>query len=118
MDTDLIWYSGGEVDLSSGIIRHLGIRCKDGNLEPLLKNTDYITGCCIFTHNTNIKKLKGFDDTFNMYCEDVDLSLRALNLGIQCVYAPKAIMWHEVSNSFSSEFSINKITLNSLSKKE
>jgi len=110
MNSDLIWYSGGEVNLPSGIIRHTGIRQKNNQSDILFKNTDYITGCCIFTHNTNIKKLNGFDDTFNMYCEDVDLSLRALKLGIQCIYTPKAVLWHEVSNSFSSEFSMNKIS--------
>ena len=30
------------------------------NINPL--ETDYITGCCIFTHNKNIEKLNGFKE--------------------------------------------------------
>ena len=37
-----------------------------------------------------------------MYCEDVDLSLRALKEEMRCIYVPKAILWHKVSNSFNS----------------
>ena len=98
---ELIWYSGGEINLPYGIIRHIGMREKDQCDISSSTLTDYITGCCIFTHNSNIKKLNGFDELFNMYCEDVDFSLRATSLGIRCIYVPKAILWHKVSNSFT-----------------
>ncbi len=112
---ELIWYSGAELDFNKGIIKHIGIREKDNiNLESIV-STDYVTGCCIFTHNSNIQALNGFDESFNMYCEDVDFSLRATSLGIKCKYVPKAILWHKVSSSFNNEFSINKILLKSSS---
>ena len=110
MDDKSIWYSGGEVDLSLGILRHKGIRGKDFDSDSL-EDTGYITGCCMFTHKSNINKLGGFDESFNMYCEDVDLSLRALSEDIRCIYVPQASIWHEVSNSFGSEFNVNKISL-------
>ena len=109
-DEKKIWYAGGKVNLPFGTIKHVGIRKEDdANSSPV--STDYITGCCIFTHNSNIDKLNGFDELFNMYCEDVDLSLRARSLGMQCLYIPKAVVWHKVSNSFKSEISKNKILL-------
>ena len=43
--------------------------------KPL--QTDYITGCCLFTSMEVINQLNGFDERFNMYGEDVDLCLRA-----------------------------------------
>jgi len=106
---ELIWYSGAKVNLNKGLIKHIGIRKSDNNNSSLVISTDYVTGCCIFTHNSNIKLLNGFDESFNMYFEDVDLSLRATALGIQCKYVPKAILWHKVSHSFNNKFSINKI---------
>ena len=111
MNTNLIWYAGAQVDLEAGIIKHIGIRQRDSQKGVSLEDTGYITGCCIFTHNSNIKRLNGFDEIFNMYCEDVDLSLRALKSKIRCIYVPEAILWHEVSSSFNSEFSINKMLL-------
>ncbi len=107
----MIWYGGGEINLPLGIIRHIGIRDTDDDTKLFALSTDYITGCCIFTHNSNINKLNGFDEMFNMYCEDVDLSLRAIALGMECIYVPKAIVWHKVSNSFKNEFSKDKILL-------
>ena len=106
-----IWYSGGEVNLPFGKIKHIGIRQENKDDDSLPIPTDYITGCCIFTHNSNIDKLNGFDEIFNMYCEDVDLSLRAVSSGIQCIYVPKAVLWHKVSNSFKNEVSKDKILL-------
>ena len=112
MDNEkLIWYSGGRVNLPYGIIEHPGIRDKDNSMDSNPSETDYITGCCIFTHNQNIERLNGFDEIFNMYCEDVDFSLRASKLDIKCIYVPKAVLWHKVSHSFNSEFSKEKILL-------
>ena len=107
----IIWYAGGKINFIKGIIKHIGIRKKDNQKYNNISKTDYITGCCMFTHSNNMKELNGFDERFNMYCEDVDLSLRALSLNIKCIYVPKAILWHKVSHSFKSEFSKKKFLL-------
>ena len=108
---NLIWYRGGKINLPLGIIRHIGIRKEDSSVDTSVIPTDYITGCCIFTHNSNIAKLNGFDERFTMYCEDVDFSLRGSSLGIRCMYVPSAQIWHKVSHSFKNEFSKSKILL-------
>ena len=69
--------------------------------------TDYITGCCLFI-SKNYLKLNGFDEKFNMYGEDVDLSIRAQNLGIDCYYISNARLWHYVSASYGGNFSLTK----------
>ncbi|MCC7371689.1 MAG: glycosyltransferase family 2 protein [Chloroflexi bacterium] len=38
-----------------------------------------------------------FEDSFFMYCEDVDLSFRSQLLGYRCVYVPTAIVYHMLS---------------------
>jgi GT2 family glycosyltransferase len=40
-----------------------------------------------------------FDERFFMYCEDVDLALRAQYAGFRCVYAPRAVVRHRLSAS-------------------
>ena len=38
-----------------------------------------------------------FDDSFFMYCEDVDLAFRSQLLGYRCVFAPRAVVYHMLS---------------------
>ncbi len=38
-----------------------------------------------------------FDETFGSYCEDVDLNWRARLAGFDCAYAPRAIVYHQLS---------------------
>ena len=37
-----------------------------------------------------------FDESFFMYCEDVDLAFRAQLLGYRCIYVPTAIVYHRL----------------------
>ena len=71
--------------------------------------TDYITGCCMFMHSSIYKRLNGFDEKYFMYNEDVDFCLRARKLGNKCIFSPKAIVYHAVSNSFRGRVYIKKI---------
>ena len=72
--------------------------------------TDYVTGCCLFTTMEIINQLNGFDERFNMFGEDVDLCLRANKVGIRCYYWPKAKLWHHVSASLGGRFTIKKLS--------
>jgi len=103
---DKIWYAGGEVDLNRGLIKHIGIRKEDLELNDCI--TDYVTGCCMFFHSSMIKKLGGFDSRFNMYMEDVDLCLRAKQKGLNCYFLKKPTLYHKVSGSVSLNSKIFK----------
>ena len=105
---ETIWYAGGKVNLNLGWISHKGIRNLDSEDYSITMETDYVTGCCIFTSMQVINQLDGFDERFNMYGEDVDLCLRAKKVGIQCYYWPKAKLWHKVSSSIGGQYSIRK----------
>ncbi len=110
----LLWYGGGRVDLSKGIISHIGIRKNHNEFNSRLE-TDYVTGCCMIIHKDNYLKLNGFDESFFMYNEDVDLCLRAKKIGVNCLYIPSAIVYHKVSLSTGGNYSIKKIFLKSKS---
>ena len=106
---EIIWYAGGKVNLRWGRIYHRGIRKMDSEKYSFPITTDYITGCCLFIAWEKMQQLRGFDDQFHMFGEDVDLCLRAKKEGIQCYYWPEAKLWHHVSGSINGAFSIGKL---------
>ena len=108
MDINKIWYAGGLVNMWKGTIDHIGIRNFDAPRYSFMMETDYATGCCLCISYADFKKLNYFDTTFNMYCEDVDLSIRAKKMNRKIVYSPKSIILHSVSQSFG-ENSLKKI---------
>jgi len=108
MDINKIWYAGGIVNMWKGKIDHIGIRNFDGPRYSFMMETDYATGCCLCINSADFKKLDYFDTMFNMYCEDVDLSIRAKRMNRKIVYSPKSIILHSVSQSLG-ENSFKKI---------
>jgi len=107
---NLIWYAGGNVNLKRAKISHRGIRQNDSAEFSKPLQTDYITGCCLFTSMEVINQLNGFDERFNMYGEDVELCLRAKKEGINCYYWPDAKLFHHVSASLGGAFSLKKLS--------
>ena len=96
---DRIWYAGGSVSRLAKIARHQGIREKAVGrwLEPC--DTGYLTGCCIMGKAEFWRTTGGFDTDFELYAEDVDLSLRARALGWRLRYEPAALLYHRVGFS-------------------
>jgi len=105
-----IWYAGGNMNLKYAKISHRGIRQNDSAEFSKPLQTDYITGCCLFTSMEVINQLNGFDERFNMYGEDVDLCLRAKKEEINCYYWPDAKLYHHVSASLGGAFSMKKLS--------
>lgn len=56
--------------------------------------TSWCSGACLLINATSFKYLDGFDEIFQMYVEDVDLSWRALNHGFNLLYEPLANVVH------------------------
>ena len=101
-----IWYAGGNINLWLGKISHIGIREFDGPKYSFKTKTDYATGCCFCIKYDDFRKLN-FDNDFSMYCEDVDLSLRARTMNRFILYVPDSVILHDVSQSLG-EHSFNK----------
>ena len=91
-----------------GRIAHRGIRRYDNNSFSKDIITDYISGCCLLISWDNINKLNGFDSRFNMYGEDVDLCIRAKNIGSKCMVIASSNIWHKVSGSIGGNWSWKK----------
>jgi len=105
---DYIWFGGGKVNLWAGWIRHLGIRQKDSMQFSFDRNVDYATGCCVCMRTVDFESIGMFDESFLMYGEDVDLSLRFRKQGGQILFVPESKIWHKVSSSIGTQFSIRK----------
>ena len=96
---DTLWYAGGVVTLSTGLIRHVGLRQKDAPQFDRTGVTGYATGCCFAMRCRDFEEAGGFDEGFRMYAEDVDLSLRIRSRGMSINYVPSSRVWHKVSAS-------------------
>ncbi len=93
---DIIWFGGGYYNKWTGTTKHKNIYSpqylKDTNID-----NDYLTGCALFIPRHTIEKLKGFNNSFFAYSEDVDLSLRLKEIHGELIYEPKSVIWHKVS---------------------
>ncbi len=98
---DTLWYAGGVVTLSTGLIRHIGLRKKDAPQFNCPAITGYATGCCFAMRCRDFEEAGGFDEGFRMYAEDVDLSLRIRSRGMTVNYVPSSRVWHKVSASLT-----------------
>ena len=104
-----IWYAGGKVNLPIGQLAHVGLRHENRGQFSEICQTGFVTGCCILASLQTINKLGGFDNVFNMYAEDVDLCLRAKEVGIFSFFVPQAKVYHKISASTGGEFSLRKL---------
>jgi len=81
------WMSGRNVDFASSIVSGNGMPFfAGGRWSPPLgaalsahrgEQTDWISGCALVARTRAFAVLNGFDPQFFLYCEDVDLCLRA-----------------------------------------
>jgi GT2 family glycosyltransferase len=94
---DVIWYSGGEISTWTGTFSHTGIREKDRGQFSTAHDTDYATGCCLLATREVVKTIGLLDESYSMYTEDADWSMRARKAGFRIVFEPEAKMWHRIS---------------------
>jgi len=104
-----IWYAGGLVNLWTGLFAHRGIREYDDGGYGLVEDTGYVTGCAMMISRECAERVGFLDESYGMYSEDLDYSLRARAAGYSLLFVPKARMWHKVSVSIGGEFSFAKL---------
>ena len=96
---EIIWYAGGNINKTLGKTVHVGEnKLDDGSYEER-KYVNFATGCCIMMPKVVVEKVGLWDESYFMYWEDVDYSLRLATAGIKILYVPKAKLWHKVSAS-------------------
>lgn len=104
-EPDRIWYAGGRIEYWKGWISHIGIRERDAGQHDTPRDVGYITGCCMLVKRTVIEKIGKLDESFFIYGEDADWSIRAARAGFRLRYVPSSKVWHKVSSSSGGNLS-------------
>jgi len=99
---NVFWYAGGSVDFANVFTRHRGIDEVDHGQYDSVEEVDFATGCCVLIKREVLEKVGLFDDTFFLYFEDGDLSMRVKKAGYKILYVPSAILWHINAGSSGS----------------
>lgn len=94
--------NAGHKMLNTGEILPIGHAEPIEQYETSFENLGSCAGATLY-EAAMLRKIGIFDDYFDTGYEDAELGLRAVVTGYKCVFAPKAIVWHKVSQS------INKI---------
>lgn len=74
-----------------------------------IEAVDWVSGACLLIRKDLFNKLKGFDEQFFMYVEDMDLCFRAKNAGFLTYFYPEAKIIHEEHGSSNREFAVTNI---------
>lgn len=89
-----IWFAGGTINWNRMRTNHL---YKIQSDEPY--PTEYISGCAMFVKKDVFQKIGLFDESFFLYYEDSDFSVRAKRAGFDLLMVPAAHIQHlEQSN--------------------
>lgn len=101
-EPDTVWYGGGHFD-AFGIPRHDHFKESRSSVDDEPKQVDFATGCCMFIPKTVYERVGGFDESYFLYWEDADLSLRFAQNDVSILFCPQAVLWHKVSVSTGGE---------------
>jgi GT2 family glycosyltransferase len=66
--------------------------------DPFTFDTPWVSGACLAIPRLAYEEVGTFDESFFMYCEDVDYAWRAKSSGFALKMCPRAVFMHAVSN--------------------
>jgi len=69
----------------------------NGSAEPVA--VEAVSGACLMIKRELFERLKGFDDRYFMYSEDIDLAFKCGQAGFKCYHVPAAIIIHHGGGS-------------------
>jgi len=95
----VLWYAGGIIDWNNMLAFHRGVDEVDHGQYDREEETDFITGCSFFMRTSMMEKIGPLDESYFMYMEDLDFSLRIHKAGLKTVYNPTSIVWHKNASS-------------------
>lgn len=98
----VIWFAGGSIDWEHLVGFHRGVDELDrdqfaSGYNPL--ESQFATGCCLLIKREVIETIGYMDESFFLYWEDVDYSLRARKAGFKISLVPDSIIWHKNAGS-------------------
>jgi len=103
--SDLIWAAGGQVNLLTGVTKHLFGGKKSASVPQREYQADYLPFCAVLIKSEVFRKIGFIDPDYFLLFEDTDFCLRAKRAGFKLLVVPSAIIWHRVSSSFKGTHS-------------
>ena len=70
---------------------------------PVEGPTGWLSGSCLLLRRTAFEAVAGFDPSYFMYCEDIDICRRLADAGWASVYVPAAVVTHTGGHATSRE---------------
>lgn len=95
----VFWYAGGSIDWAHATAHHRGVDEVDTGQYDRLEETGFITGCLVCYDIAALEKVGEWDESYFLYYEDADFSVRAQRTGIKLYYDPSIIIWHKNAQS-------------------
>jgi GT2 family glycosyltransferase len=108
-DPERVWYGGGGFNRITGVPVHRNIRRLEGTFDDRPSETGWVTGCALMARREVFEQAGLLDPSYRIYCEDVDLCLRAAEAGWIIRYQPTARVWHKVSSSSGGGMTLLKL---------
>jgi N-acetylglucosaminyl-diphospho-decaprenol L-rhamnosyltransferase len=99
--TGRIVFQGTELLLANGQMRGLGR--KPARPDPNERALLWLTGACIAMSVDLFRRIGGYDESYFLYWEDVELSYRAAKLGARLVVRDDLLAVHDEGGTQSSE---------------
>jgi len=90
----VLWYAGGLVDWNNMFASHRGVDEVDHGQYDKVEEAPFITGCSFVVRSNVIRKIGVLDDSYYLYLEDLDWSIRIQRAGYKTMYAPSSKLWH------------------------
>jgi hypothetical protein len=104
-----IWFAGGLLSMWTGTMKHIGIREVDSGQYDAVREIGYASGCCILVRAELVRKIGMLDESYHMYTEDADWSMRTQRAGYSILFEPAARVWHKLSVSVGGHLSWYKL---------
>ncbi|SMC22443.1 Glycosyltransferase, GT2 family [Desulfacinum hydrothermale DSM 13146] len=73
------------------------------------REVEAVTGACLLISKDLFEKLGGFDQSYYMYFEDIDLNLKVRCLGRKIIYCPESTVIHFEGKSSPDQSEINRL---------
>lgn len=112
-NTDKIWWAGSEIYRHREILSFHTTKIGEHKnkeqtyIKPISDTltTDWVPACALFIKQATLNKIGLLDESFFMYGEDVDWSLRAAKSNYKLVHFTTTTVYHDVAIKETREFS-------------
>jgi GT2 family glycosyltransferase len=104
---DVIYSTGGSVNLWTGVARQIGRGQRDRGQFERPAQRDYADGLCMLMPAESLATVGLLDEEYFAYWEETDWCIRAAEKGLRCYYVPEARVWHKAERSQQASNAFN-----------